>query len=594
MEVNVMKFKVLALVTLLSIAFAIIPQNITYAASLNIYTGVVGTDVTVTGLNAGYTFTIKWDGTAIKSGEVGSGGYVSFTVPESTGGTHTIIVECPSGTSVSSFTFTVLPSISIDPASGVVGTTITITGHGFAASESNIAVTVDNSIVQSGITASSVGYWSTTFSAPAGVRGNHSIDAYGATTTASNVSNKDFYISPSVKMDPNSGGVGTVVSLIATGFAASESGIKVLYSNKEVRTGITADATGSWSTTFAIPSSTKGTHTINIFGNTTPQKDIGDLVFTVAPAISLDPKTGYVDDMVKVTGSGFYNNESAISITFDGTQIQSGISADDNGYWTANVKVPNAPGGDHQIGTSGRLTPASDITPAVFKIQTVLSLLPKTGNVGDEVRVTGSGFSSGKDYTITFNNAQVASGITLDTGALQTTFKVPGGKSGPVNVIATDSKGITATVTFTVETTPPDIPVPSSPKDGSTVGFMGETKITFKWGAVSDPSGVTYELEVSDDSGFGRKLISRTKLTNTTYTTSEAEALNNGEYYWHVRAVDGAGNKSDWSPTYMIKVGFITMSTIIWIIVGLLALLILLIVIRQVSRMKKKEKTEWE
>jgi len=161
-------------------------------------------------------------------------------------------------------------------------------------------------------------------------------------------------------------------------------------------------------------------------------------------------------------------------------------------------------------------------------------------------------------------------------------------------VVATDSKGVTATAVFTMESTPPEIPTTSSPKDGATVGFMGETKVTFKWEAVSDPSGVTYDLEVSDDSGFGRKLISRSKLTSTAYTTTEAEALNNGEYYWHVRAVDGATNQSDWSPTSMVKVGFITMGTIIWLAVGLVALLIVILVIRQFGRMKKKDKKESE
>jgi len=591
-----MRRKVLALVALLLVVCSAIPFSSVYAASLNTNTGVVGTEITVTGLTDGNSFTIKWDGTAIKTGTVGSGNYVTFIVPEAYGGTHTVVAECPSGTTISltNSAFTVVSSIDIDPAYGVVGTTITITGHGFAASETNIAVTVDSATVQSGITASSVGYWSTTFSAPSGARGNRSIDASGASTTATIISNKDFYIYPQVVMDPTSGGVGTVVTLTATGFAASESAIKILYSNKEVRTGIVADSNGSWNTTLAIPNSTKGTHTINISGSTTPQKDITDLVFTVAPSVTISPTTGLIDDTVKVTGGGFYNNESSISITFDGAPILNDISADDSGAWTANIKIPAAINGPHTISANGRLTSTSDIRTATFTIETSLSLLPKTGSVGDEIRATGTGFSSGKDFTITYENTSVANGVTLDTGTFQTMFKAPAGKSGAISVVATDSKGVTATATFNMETTAPDIPTASSPKDGATVGFMGDTKVTFKWGAVTDPSGINYELEVTDDSGFGRKLISRTKLTNTSYTTSEAESLTNGEYYWHVRAVDGAGNKSDWSPTSTIKVGFITMTTIIWLIVGLLALIIVIFVLRQMSRMKKKEKSEWD
>jgi uncharacterized membrane protein YuzA (DUF378 family) len=593
-----MRQKVLALVTLLLVILSAIPFSSVHAAGLSINTGIVGTQVSITGLTDGSSFRILWDGAVIDSGTLSGVTYRNFNVPEAYGGSHTLVVESPVGTPVALpySTFTVLPSISIDPLNGVVGQTITVTGHGFAASEANIAITVDSNVVQSGITASSVGYWSTTFSAPAGARGNRSIDAYGATTTATNVSNKDFYLYPSVKMDPSSGGVGTVVTITATGFAASESLIKVLYSTKEVRTGVTADSNGSWNTTFTIPSSTKGPHTINVSGSSTPQKDIADLIFTVAPSVNISPNTGLIDDTVKISGSGFYNNESSINVTFDGNIIQSSISADDSGAWNTNIKIPSASNGPHTIGANGRLTSASDVTTATFTIQTSLSLLPKNGNVGDEIKATGTGFSNSKDFTITFNNTAVANGATLDTGTFSTTFKALGGKGGAINVVATDSKGVTATAVFNMETTPPDMPATSSPKDGATVGFMGETKVVFKWGAVSDPSGISYDIEVSDDSGFGRKLISRTKLTSTSYTTSEAEALNNGEYYWHVRAVDGAGNKSDWSTTSTVKVGFITMGTIIWLVVGVLALLILIIVIRQMSRMKKKdrEKSEWD
>ena len=591
-----MRIKVLTIVALFLALSIAIPTSPVQAdtASLNISTGVVGTEVTATGLTAGNTYTILWDSLSIITGTVGSGGYVTFTVPEAYGGTHHVIVQCPTS-NVYTGDFTVVPSITITPTYGVVGTTVTITGHGFAASEPNISATFDSTVVQSGLTASSVGYWSTTFSAPAGARGSHSIDAYGSTTTADKVTNKEFTINPQVKMEPTTGGIGTVITLSATGFAANETGIKILYSGKEIRSGITADANGSWSTTIAIPNSTKGTHPINISGSVTPQSDITDLIFTVLPSVTVTPSTGFIEDSVKVSGGGFGNNEAGITVTFDGKEIATDITADDTGAWSTTIKIPSASNGPHTITASGRLTSGSNAPSATFNIQTSLSIIPKTGNVGDEVRVTGTGFSTGKDFTITWDGTPVASGMTLDNGTLQTIFKAPSGKNGAVNIVATDAKGISASGTFTVETTPPDIPIPSAPKDGATIGFMGDTKVTFKWSSVTDPSGVSYELEVSDDSGFTRKLISRTKLTSTSYTTSEAEALTNGEYYWHVRAIDGAGNESDWSPTLTVKTGVITLSTIIWIVIGLLVLIVIILVVRQFSRMKKKkEKSDWE
>ena len=123
---------------------------------------------------------------------------------------------------------------------------------------------------------------------------------------------------------------------------------------------------------------------------------------------------------------------------------------------------------------------------------------------------------------------------------------------------------------------------------------MGDAKVPFKWSAVSDPSGVTYDLEVSDQSNFSKTLVSRTKLTEIKYTLPEAEALPNGEYYWHVRAVDAAGNTGAWSQTATIKVGWISLSTIIWIIASVVALAIVVAVLNRVLRKKKKRRSDWE
>jgi uncharacterized membrane protein len=123
---------------------------------------------------------------------------------------------------------------------------------------------------------------------------------------------------------------------------------------------------------------------------------------------------------------------------------------------------------------------------------------------------------------------------------------------------------------------------------------MGDAKVAFKWAEVTDPSGVTYDLQISDQSSFSKPLVSHTKLSDIKYTLSEAEALPNGEYYWRVRAVDGATNTSEWSQTATIKVGFINLSTIIWIVVSIVVLLIVIAVLNRVTRKKKHHRSDWE
>lgn len=588
-----MRKKVLAVVAFLTVVFSLLPSGIVHAASMSPVMGISGLEVTVTGLTEGNSYRITWDGDAYKLGVVGSGGSVFFIVPESYGGQHVVSVESPTSSVVLSSNYIIVPYVAIDPNNGAAGTIINVAGHGFGVSEKNVAVTYDGINVKSGIAADEKGSWSTSFEAPPSGKGTHAVDASGDITKGSDVADKNFSVSPVVKMDPVTGGVGTLVTITASGFASAEGGIKVLYSSKEVRSAITAEVSGSWSTSFAVPPSTRGSHIVNVLGNTTAAKDIPDMIFTVAPAVAINPVSGAVEDSIKISGSGFANNETSIEVTFDGKPLERNILADDTGNWSVNSKVPASGSGAHTVSATGRITPAADITPATFTTQAVLTVVPRSGNVKDELRITGSGFNAGKDFSVSFDNNPVASGSVNESGTFQVIFKAPGGKSGPLSITATDTKGTVASTSFTMETTPPEVPKISSPKDGATIGFMGDTKLSFKWSDVTDPSGVSYEIEVSDQSNFVKSIFSHAKLSDAKYSMTEAEALPNGEYYWHVRAVDGAGNASEWTPTATVKVGFVTTNTLVFIGIGIVVLLILIAVLPRVLK-KKKPKSDWD
>ena len=588
-----MRIKVLAITALLAIVLSLIPAGVATAASMSPAMGIVGLEVTITDLTEGNPYKIKWDAEVYKQGVVGSGGSIFFIVPEAYGGEHPVVVESPSGSQAFSGNYVVVPSITIDPTSGKAGTDITVSGVGFGVSEDDIAVTYDGTIIKSGISADENGSWSTSFAAPVSARGARAIDASGDTTKASDVANRNFTVSPVVEMDPTKGGVGTQVTIKATGFASAEGGIKVLFSDKEVRSNMTAEVNGSWSTSFAVPPSTRGGHIVKVQGNTTASGDIPDLIFTIAPAVTVTPTSGAVEDSIKVSGSGFANNETAIEVTFDGKTIERNLLADDNGSWSVETRVPPCSSGPHNVAGYGRITPATDITPAVFSTEAVLTVVPKSGNVKDELRVTGSGFSASKDYSILWDGAAVASGSVNESGSFQSIFKAPGGKSGSLTITATDTKGSTASTTFMMESNAPDTPQISSPKDGASVGFMGDTKVAFKWTEETDPSGVTYDLEVSEGSNFAKTLVSHTRLADAKYTLTEAEALPNGEYYWRVRAVDGAGNAGDWTSANLVKVGFMTTNTLVFIAIGIVVLLILIMVLPRILK-KKRPKSDWE
>lgn len=551
-----------------------LPISAVHAAGIDLVQGIVGSLVTVSGLPTSQTYVVQWDGANYGSGTTPTTGIITFPVPETTGGTHAVIVQCPQGTQVLSSSFTVIPSITISPESGTVGTAVSVTGKGFAAAESTIVVTYDATNIKTEIAAGSNGSWSTSFTVPSSARGSHTVDASGASTTAASVGDKTFTVKPLISINPLNGGVGTSVTVSGSGFAASEAGINITYDTKSAKSGIVADSNGAWSTTFIVPKSSSGGHIVDAYGASTVATDVADITFAVASGISIDKSSASVGDTITVTGSGFGQNESGIFVTFDGIDKGSSTTADDGGGWTVSLVVPAAVNGTHTINARGTATAVASIANKTIAILAKIALNPAGGNVGDTINITGSGFGGAKNVTVTYGGTSVLSGISTDaTGSFSGSFKVPAGKGGEIKVVATDADTISASAAFATETTPPPLPKIVSPGKGSVVGFIGDTKVNFKWTQVTDPSGVSYDLQVASDSKFSDVIINQTKLTTTEYKSTDDEALAHGEYYWRVRAVDGAGNASEWTAPSQMKAGFMAVSTfIIVVVVGLLVI----------------------
>ena len=104
------------------------------------------------------------------------------------------------------------------------------------------------------------------------------------------------------------------------------------------------------------------------------------------------------------------------------------------------------------------------------------------------------------------------------------------------------------------DTTPPPIPTLLSPANGSQVSTL---RPTLDWSDVTDPSGVTYTLQVSTISTFSVLIVSQSGLSVSQYTFS-FDLQNNVVYYWRVKAVDGAGNESIWSDIWQFVVIYST------------------------------------
>jgi len=144
-------------------------------------------------------------------------------------------------------------------------------------------------------------------------------------------------------------------------------------------------------------------------------------------------------------------------------------------------------------------------------------------------------------------NVNVLLGPAINTYQIAPENGLPDGSySWKVIAINKASENESAVSKFTIDTVPPGVPAPLSPLNGDNVR---DNTPTFDWSDVTDPSGVSYMLEVAADNAFTLIGLSKTSLTTSSYTLTSAEPLPNGTYYWHVRAIDGAKNYGNFSPT---------------------------------------------
>ncbi|MBI2832585.1 MAG: hypothetical protein HYX79_10060 [Chloroflexi bacterium] len=537
---------------------------------INPVTGSPGGTMTVNGTgfapNSAITFTFD-DVTVANATSNASGGFTgTFPIPETTGGSHSVRARDASANTIAA-TFTTQQSVTISPTSGFAGTPVTIGGKGFSASR-NISITYKGIPVTtspSTITASSNGSFSASFVIPSGGSGAFPINVSDGTYT----STAQFTTQLTMTADKATGPVGTEVNLTGQGFQPNST-VNITFDGKPASPPTSpTNASGSFTYKLVVPATPAGAHTIAVSDASGTSKTAS---FTLASTINFSATSGYGGSKVTATATGL-NASAKVTITFGTTTVTTATdAADASGNFSKEFTVPALGKGTYKMELSDGVNKKS----ADFSILTSADINKIAGNIGIEVTASGTGFSG--EVTVKYDGNTVATTKAAAGGDFSVIFKVPPSVGGPHTIIIADSIN-TVTKTFTVEKESPPAPAPALPPNAE----KAKAEAIFDWPDVSDPSGVTYTLQIATDSDFKNIVLEKKGLATSEYTVAKTEKLESRKketpYYWRVKSIDGASNESAWSParTFYVSGGLFNIELPVWVKYLLLSLGALLI-----------------
>jgi hypothetical protein len=349
------------------------------------------------------------------------------------------------------------PSIALSPDQGSAGAKITVSGSAFQAGEKvsllwetvEGTVTVINGYMYGGhsfqnktiplieVVADSTGTIKTSISIPYDYGGYHQVIAEGSGGSGASFT---FYLVPYLSMTPSGGQVGAKITFTGAGFGWTvglDDAWQVDYDNKYLGYFTAIESKGN--VTFSIHASGEiGSHGISVYANPygptylnlqeafpefaklprfnfnfqltegqpkeptsevspgfTP--NISQAQTSSGPSISLDPGSGTVGTMLKVSGVGFKPGEDVnlnwtsvvgayISPTgFMNTSIRiSSSKADSSGRLGASFTIPHDVGGSHLIQAYGS---SGSVANSAFYVVRSADIYPTSGPPGTTITI---------------------------------------------------------------------------------------------------------------------------------------------------------------------------------------------------------------
>lgn len=410
--------------------------------TLGLTSGPPGTLLKVKGSGAGRNQSLTIDiggGAAIFQAAADSKGVweADVTIPSAPKGSLTIRATGTSGDGATA-TFNVTPTLLLSDPKGSPGSNITVTGEGFAANQQGITISFDKEIITSA-SSDSNGSWSVDLPIPPAKKGTYFIKA-----SASGVDQQTpFSVAPGLFINKSQAGPGETATVSGGGFAPNETGIVLMLGESTIKTGIVANADGSWSTSFVIPPLPANSYNLTASGAVTSAGSVSERTLTLTTRLTLSANAGNPGITVVLTGQGFAANEQSLSISYDNVVVVSGINTDVFGAFTRTFVIPPSTAGQHSIvvgGSSSGVASGSDIS---FQVRPGFLLESTTGPSGVTMMLVGTGFGPNEqNIEIKFGSETVISGVAADAnGGFQQSVLIPPAPAGQHNISASSPSG---------------------------------------------------------------------------------------------------------------------------------------------------------
>jgi hypothetical protein len=528
--------------------------------------------------------------------------------------------------------------IMITPSSGMVGSSLKVSGRDFAGTLATISL--DGRVVAKEIPMA-VGDFEYTATIPEATKGTHTLEVTDNSNWAGSSAKAEFTVTPSIKLFPGVIESNSSFTVYGYGFEANEINIKISLDGKDVMTGhIDANRFGSWTAMINVPTLARGRHTVSVHGSSTEASELTQLSLIVAPYAEVSPDSGPVGTQLMIYAWGFRHNEDGLTITWDNKIIKTNVEAENDGSLILDgsprttistikgkgdtyesVFVPPTTRGDHSVGIYGSsFTPRGTFPEHIFTVTPGLILDPDKGKKADIIQVTGTGFSKDEKVSLKYGDGEVRNDLIADaTGTFKLEFVIPQNTTQDTIFSAAGNQGNTAQAKFILlQTGASAIPILLEPANGQIISafnsvgdvYLGvfnylaglgsylngganqrskDNLTTLRWVIAGENIQLNYVLQISSNPRFDTVDLEKNVSDGTEYYLTRTDGLATGNYYWHIKGIDINGNTTEWSDTSQFQIAPVQTQIMVisWIILLLVIVAIVFIIILIRANIKK-------